>query len=459
MMFNRGEGMLGRSVEELSKFLGVDTANTQVIQGFAVDSRKVMNGHVFFALKGEKVDGHDYLAEAFQKGAIAAIVSKDCCHKFPFYTLIIVDDVLQAMQSLASFILSKQKKKIVAITGSVGKTTTKEFVATLLSSQYKVYKTPGNANSQIGLPLSILNRKDCGEDVMVLEMGMTQKGHIKNLVKIAPPDISVITKIAPAHIEYFSDGLEGIADAKSEILTHEKTSLAIINIQAAGYSAVSAKGSCQKITYSSNGVDAFPKGDYWLESSASKIRLCSKDEISPWMSLPFQAAHILENFIAAALVARKMEISWQAIAASSSSLELQEMRFEKIKRFDVTFINDCYNANPDSMKAALANLPVPERGGRKIAVLGHMVELGIHSDAMHRDVGVFASLHVDKLLCLGSRCLPMKEGFLLSGRSVEHFDLMEEMKKSLFSQIAPGDVVLVKASNSVGLWKVLETEN
>ena len=125
----------------------------------------------------------------------------------------------------------------------------------------------------------------------------------------------------------------------------------------------------------------------------------------------------------------------------------------------MTFINDCYNANPESMKAALVNLPSTVNGGRKIAVLGHMVELGAQSDHMHHDVGVFASLHVDKLLCLGEKCLPMREGFLLSGRPVEHFDRLEEMKKSLFSQVGPGDVVLIKASNSVGLWKVLETEN
>jgi UDP-N-acetylmuramoyl-tripeptide--D-alanyl-D-alanine ligase len=459
MVLNRGGSMLGWSVEKMSKFWGVDIANSQVIQGFAVDSRKVMDGHVFFALKGDQVDGHDYLSEAFDKGAIAAVVSKDCRQRFPFHTLIVVDDVLHAMQTLASNILSMQKKKIVAITGSVGKTTTKEFVATLLSSHYKVYKTPGNANSQIGLPLSILNKKDCEEDVMVLEMGMTQRGHIKNLVNIAPPDVSVITKIAPAHIEYFSDGLEGIADAKSEILAHDKTSLAIINAQAAAFSAISSKVVCKKITYSSVGVDARAKADYWLESSASNVRLCSEDDTSPWMSLPFQATHILENFTAAAIVARKMGVSWQAIASSCSSLGLHEMRFEKIKRCGVTFINDCYNANPESMKAALANLPAAESGGRKIAVLGHMVELGSYSDDMHHDIGVFASLHVDKLLCIGKKCLPMKEGFLLSGRSVEHFDLMEEMKKSLFNQIGSGDVVLIKASNSVGLWKVLETEN
>ena len=193
-----------------------------------------------------------------------------------------------------------------------------------------------------------------------------------------------------------------------------------------------------------------------MESEGSQIRICRDEENSPWFTLPFEAPHLRENFIAAALVARYFKISWEEITSSCSKLELIEKRFERIERDGVTFINDSYNANPESMKLAISNLPKPEKGGRIILALGHMVELGSYSDPCHREIGEYADRYGDRLFCLGEKCLPMKEGFAKSGKPVEHFEDLKSMQKSLFAEVKKGDVVLIKASNSVGLWRILE---
>jgi len=446
--------MLGKRLTDLENYFGKDSYNEKIIEGFAVDSRKVKPGFVFFALAGEKVDGHDFLIDAFKNGAIAAVVSSSFSERFPGHTLLYVDDVLDALQTLAREVLSTQNKRIVAITGSMGKTTTKEFTATLLSAKYEVFKTPGNANSQIGLPLSLLNRKDQGEEIMVLEMGMMGHGQISRLVEIAPPELAVITKIAPAHLEFFPNGLEGIAEAKSEILSHAKTEYAIINSIALVYESITFRGNSGKTYYS---LERDFSSDHWMESEGSQIRICREVEKSPWLTLPFDAPHLRENFIAAALVARYFNITWEEIAFACSNLTLFEKRFEKIERDGVIFINDSYNANPESMKLAIANLPKPGKGGRTILALGSMVELGSYSEPSHREIGEYADRYGDRLFCLGEKCLPMKEAFAKSGKPVEHFQDIKSMQKSLFAEVKKGDVVLIKASNSVGLWRILES--
>jgi len=446
--------MIGRQLRELENYFGKDSSNEKIIEGFAVDSRKVKPGFVFFALAGEKVDGHDFLIDAFKNGAIAAVVSSSFSERFPGHTLLNVDDVLDTLQTLGREVLSTQNNRIVAITGSMGKTTTKEFTATLLSAKYKVFKTPGNANSQIGLPLSLLNRKDLGEEIMVLEMGMMGHGQIARLVEIAPPELAVITKIAPAHLEFFPNGLEGIAEAKSEILSHPNTEYAIINSNGLVYESITFRGNSCKTYYS---LERDFSTDHWMESEGSQIRICRDVEKSPWLILPFDAPHLRENFIAAALVARYFGLSWEEIASACLKLELFEKRFEKIERDGVIFINDSYNANPESMKLAISNLPKPENGGRTIFALGHMVELGSSSESAHREIGEYAHKYGDRLFCLGEKCLPMKEAFEKSDKPVEHFEDIKSMQKSLFSELKKGDVVLIKASNSVGLWRILES--
>lgn len=452
--------MLGKTVGEFLHVLGISSEDPRKITGFAVDSRKVEDGFVFFALKGDRVDGHDFIQDAFSKGACIAVVSSSYKTEIALGDnhVVSVSDVLDLMHRLAKEVISSFYKTIVAITGSMGKTTTKEFCAHLLSQKYKVFKTPGNANSQIGLPLCILNQKDWDVDVIVLEMGMTLTGHIEKLTRIAPPDIAVITKIAPAHIEFFSDGLDGIASAKAEILSQKKTSFAVIEAGARLYRAISAALTMPHIGYSSDLSLCSLSKDCVLTSDGSCIYIESPGEESPALCLENIPRHLRENFMAAALIARHLGVSWQQIKDAIVDISSCEKRYQIIERHGVTFINDCYNANPESMKAAFLSMPCPKGIGRKIAALGPMVELGKESASLHAEVGQRAADAVDVLFCIDPRCSIMKDAFEKKGKTAYHFSDMSQMKRDLFSYLQQGDVVLIKASNSIGLWKLLEED-
>jgi UDP-N-acetylmuramoyl-tripeptide--D-alanyl-D-alanine ligase len=327
----------------------------------------------------------------------------------------------------------------------------------LLSRRYQVFKTPGNANSQIGLPLSLLNQARLPE-IVVLEMGMSAPGQIAKLVSIAPPEVAVMTKIAPAHLEFFDEGILGIAKEKSSVFSHIQTKRAIINGEASCFEVVLTSGTCIKDFYGLEQVGVRGHNHYTFTKQDSSVSIFDGVSTSPGLRLPFTEAHLVENFVASALVARYFGLSWEEIGDSACNLVGVEKRFEKIERLGITFINDCYNANPISMKAALSNLPNPVKGGRLIAVLGHMVELGTLSEQFHEEIGIFASEYVDLLFCLGEKCVPVKKGFEYSGKKVFWFQDIDDMKRELFNYINRGDVVLVKASNSVGLWRLLESD-
>ncbi|MBM3207852.1 MAG: UDP-N-acetylmuramoyl-tripeptide--D-alanyl-D-alanine ligase [Chlamydiae bacterium] len=444
--------MLGITLGDFGRLFCLNLNSNMPIKGFAVDSRKVESGFVFFALQGNKTDGHNYIEVAIKNGAIACVVSKQFEFSSSDALIIRVEDPLVALQSLARDFLSKQNKKIVAITGSVGKTTTKEFCYTLLSSKYKVFKTPGNANSQIGLPLSVLNHGNFEEDILIFEMGMSSYGQIEVLVQIAPPDLAVITRIAPAHIEHFEKGLEGIAEAKMEILSSDKTQHAVINEQVETFDVFKKNKGKNFIRYSTLESSS---ADFKLKKDKGFVRVENQNTFYD-LSPNFEESHFLENLLAAIAVARFFNVSWNQIGEAVKKLHFLEKRFERIIRNEVTFINDSYNANPDSMKAALANLPKPSLGAKSIAILGHMVELGSLSEIYHEEVGRFASTYVDILICYGDKSLPIKEGFDLSGKPSRFFNCLSELNQFLKKELQPGDVVLIKASNSVSLWKLMD---
>jgi UDP-N-acetylmuramoyl-tripeptide--D-alanyl-D-alanine ligase len=236
------------TVLDAAKRLGLALPTKKVIKGVEVDSRKVEAGQLFFALKGKKVDGHDHIAEAAAKGASAAIVSQEYRGESFGLSLIAVPDVLLTLQNLAKEAFLEKKWRVVAVTGSVGKTTTKEFLATLLEAKFRVIKTPGSANSQIGLPMSILNMEKEGE-LFVMEAGMSAPKELEKLVQIAPPEIALITRIGLAHAAYFVDGLEGIARAKAEIFSHPDTKVGFVNVQCKAFDSVMHAGKSEKRTF------------------------------------------------------------------------------------------------------------------------------------------------------------------------------------------------------------------
>jgi len=419
------------------------------ITGFSFDSREVKKGDLFFALKGANFDAHGFLKEVASRGAAAAVVDATYLGENFGLPLLKVPDVTEALQKLAKTIQALRKQRIVAVTGSVGKTTTKEFIATLLSQKYTVAKTPGNSNSQVALPTAILNAGG-EEEFFVAEMAMSAAGHIRKLVEIAPPEVAVVTKIGHANIEYFSDGFEGIAAAKAEILSHPKTTHAVLNRQVLAYQAFQKDYPLQKKIFALEPE----KGDFVLEGG---WYIKEGEASSQGFRLPFSATHLCEDFIAAASVARILGLSWNEIISGAHHLKTVDRRFERIERNGFVIINDCYNASPESMEAALSNLPIPSFGGKTIAVFGEMVDLGSYSEQRHRDVAQFASKKVDHFLCYGKGCLPMFDVFNKEGKPAEFFRDLKQLKTILFEISKPGDVILIKGSRSNKLWQILES--
>lgn len=439
------------NLSDLARDLDVPTKETISITGFSIDSRKVNPGDLFFALPGDKVDGHLFLKEAKERGARAAVVQNQ--YKGDPFGLVTlpVSNVLESLQMLATRQIERRKSKIVGITGSIGKTTTKEFTAHLLSSTYRVDKTPLSYNSQASLPLSILNSSPDAE-VLVLEMGMSEPGELKRLVSIAPPDIAVITTVALQHAIAFPEGIDSIAREKGEIFSCGKTTLGILHHDINLFQELKQKGSFKKVSFSCSNKEA----DYFLEEKEGGIRIFSKDEgtIDFAFTLPLFAHY--QNFLSAFLVARALNVPLETIAELIPTLKLPPMRFEQVKKKGVTFINDAYNANPDAMKAALQALQRFPTFGKRIAVLSEMNALGPFSDATHLEMGEVSIRSADILLCIGSRCAPMESVWRRGRKICLRFPDKLLLTEALRMIANEGDVVLLKGARAWALEEVLE---
>jgi UDP-N-acetylmuramoyl-tripeptide--D-alanyl-D-alanine ligase len=410
------------------------------ISAFRQKSSEVEYGDLFFALKGKKVDGHDFLGEVSKGRGVAAVVSKEYNGENFGLFLFRSDDVLLSLQDLAREQLIKNPVRIVGLTGSVGKTTTKEFLAVLLEAKYRVGKSPGSMNSQISLPLNLLNRKG-NEEICVLEMGMSEKGEIAKLVSIAPPEIALITKISPAHIANFKDGLLGIAREKCEIFSQPATKLCVVPQSLLNYLSPQK----EFVTFSIED----PKADFFLSSKGTEVKICERGKWGKSFSFHLKENHFKEDFLAAVATARMIGLSWQEIEERSAFVQPPKMRFEKVCLDQVTYINDAYNANPDSVLAALEALPKPKKGGKCIAVLGEMADQGVFSETNHRDIGNKALLKVDRLFCYGKETLPMVQAFIEGKKKGEIFFDKRELFKELKKQIHKNDVVLIKGKRSL----------
>jgi UDP-N-acetylmuramoyl-tripeptide--D-alanyl-D-alanine ligase len=439
-----------KTLSQIGHLLQCTVESTHCISGVCVDTRLLELDHLFFALPGERVDGHAFLQEAALKGAAGAVVCKS--YQGPDFnlTLLRVDDPLSALQDLAARMVAQSSTRIVAITGSLGKTTVKDFIKALLSTKYRVMHTPGNSNSKIGLPLAILNHMTGQEEILVLEMGMTHPGQLLRLVHICPPEVAVITSVALVHACNF-DSLEDIAKAKAEILLHSGTRVGIIPREICNYDEIMSLLHCQKISFSTQCPDA----DYYLNPQVPQIvEDHVKQQVASIGSLKLPGRHNLHNLLAAVAVARYFDVSWEDIAATVSSLQLPERRLQQLHHKGIHFVNDAYNAAELSIKAALEALP--QGLGNKVAVLGSMMELGKFSWDCHERVGEFALNYVDQVYCLGEECQPIYEIFKKAGRPTALFLDRQALVEHLKAVLRPNDVVLLKGSRSKELWKVLE---
>ncbi len=396
--------------------------NKQVFD-YQIDSKKITENSLFFALKGEKTDGHNYLWEAKKNKAYAAVVSKGYKKDIPGFKLLRVNNVLGFLQEIAKESLKRFKGKIIAVTGSFGKTTTKEFIYQILKSKYKVSKTYSNYNSQRGFPLSILNMNK-EVDFLVLEMGMDLKGEITKLVNIAPPDIAVVTSIVSYHNNF--DSPEKVADAKAEILSHDNTKLCVINKKLLKYKAFQEK---KCMSYSLDRT-----ADFYIKENL----ICEKNK-KYLLKTPFSERPLIENMLAAISVARIIGMSYEEIILCLKDLKTYKMRYEKVNINGVTFIKDMYNANFDAVESAIDS--IENKTGRVILVLGSMLGLGPHSKKCHEIIAEKAKRKTSYTLFFGKEWLHID--------NLNIFDSLAKLAKDLKKIIKKNDVVLVKGSRGM----------
>lgn len=432
--------MRGISIRKIAKHFGIVCDFEEQVSGYQIDSRMIEVGELFFALKGARADGHKHLAEVKERGGIGAVVSKG--YRGPDYGLILlgVEDVVLSLQDLARSLMQECKSQMIGITGSVGKTTTKEFAATLLEGKFKVGKTYLNYNTKLTYPITLLNRAG-DEDVLVVELGMSKPGDIQRLLQIAAPDIAMLTKVGFVHAANFKD-LADIAQNKAQIFTHPKTKKCLFYHGLYAFPEAISMIHSEKVSFSleERRADLFLSSEYFVDEKG--VRAYQFDP-------PYKQAHLLHDFLAAVGIARAMKMDWDEINRQVPLLNLPKMRFEQLEKDGVLLINDAYNANPESMKAALRSLPPPKEGGKRIAVLGMMVDMGEEHDRMHRDVGKFAQGHIDHLLVMGEEALLILEAFQEVKKPAEYYEDFEALSKRLKHLMNPGDVVLVKASRCV----------
>jgi UDP-N-acetylmuramoyl-tripeptide--D-alanyl-D-alanine ligase len=409
------------------------------IQNFEKDTRIIQKGDMYVAIKGEKFDGNDFYKDAINKGAVACLMSKEPDEKIG--SIVLVENTVKAIQQIAAYKRSQVDIPVVAVTGSVGKTSTKDIVAAVMSQKYKVLKTQGNLNNDIGLPFTLLRLHD--ENAIVVEMGMNHFGEISLLTSIAKPTLAIITNIGTAHIGNLGSR-ENILKAKLEILEGLQGNSVIINNDNDLLSdwAEKNKEKYNIITYGINNKNSkYVAEDIHSYEDRSEYRIDGKEVV-----VPVGGEHFVLNSLCAIAVGRYFDIPMAKITEGISGFELTKGRMEIEKaKCGASIINDTYNANYDSMKAAIEYLEKIE-GKRKIAVLGDMKELGEYSESLHRKVGEEVK-DIDILITIGELAKCIEE--TADVREMLHFDNNESALEYLKKIMKKDDIILLKASNSM----------
>ena len=429
---------------------------TAVAQGYSIDSRTVQPGELFFAVKGERMDGHDFVAQALGKGAVAAVIRKDQLARYPAIAgLLAVDDTLAALQTLGTAVRRLWAKPLVGVTGSTGKTTTKDAIAHVLSKRFRVLKSQGNFNNHFGLPLMLL-KLEPEHDIAVIEMGMSHAGEIAALAKFAQPEIGVVTNVAPVHLEFFNSVAE-IAQAKYELIASlPATGTAILNADDEYVSQFGREFHGKMVLYgmkASADVRAENIEFRGAAGSAFEVVAAGRRERA---TLPLVGQHNISNALAAVAVGLERGLTLSEATSTLATLAPPDKRGEVVQLGNITVINDCYNSNPkalDAMVDTLAAMPAK----RRIVVAGEMLELGPAGEAMHRQSGQhMAGQNIDCLIGVRGLAEPMVEAARAAGIQAEFVATPEEAGEWLIRETRDGDVVLLKASRGVKLERALE---
>jgi UDP-N-acetylmuramoyl-tripeptide--D-alanyl-D-alanine ligase len=418
---------------------------------YGIDSRLAGAGELFFALPGRR-DGHDFVGAAAAKGAAGAVVARPVPSPRAGFGLVRVGDTVAALQALARDVLGRRPVKVVGITGSVGKTTTKEFTAAVLGSRFRVLKSEGNFNNHLGLALSLL-RLEPGHDAAVLEMGMSAAGEIRALVRIAPPDVAVITNVSPVHLQFFKS-LEGIALAKKEILDGAKPgATAVLNGDDPLVAGIAEGFSGRKIAFGYSPRCDVRAEDVRRTGLAGHEFLLRYGPESARVAVPFVNGVYIANILAAAAVALALGLGLDEVRPALLTLRPHAGRGVLVEAGGgVRVYDDSYNSNPRALEAALTGLAALP-AGRKVAVLADMLELGDGEKAFHRKAGeILARAGWDVLVAVGPLAAAIAEaaaGAGLSPAAIHRFPDSSAAAAAIRDIVREGDLVLVKGSRGM----------
>lgn len=426
-----------------------------------IDSRQIEQDGIFIATKGERVDGHSFIPQVFEKGALGVV-----CEELPEVlpgVCIQVEDSFRALQDIAAYYREQLTIPVVGITGSVGKTSTKEMIAGVLSEKYNVLKTEGNFNNEIGVPLMILKIRQ-EHQIAVLEMGINHFGEMHNLSRMAKPDICVMTNIGQCHLEFLGTR-DGILKAKSEIFDFANPKAQVIvngdddKLQLLGTESVPYLKNSMTLTRFGRGQQNEFYADHIKINGlfGSSMVVHTPDGAFP-LEVKLPGEHQIYNALAATAVAMKLGMTPQEIAAGAAKVQAMGGRSHLIRTNRYVVLDDCYNANPVSMKAAVELLT--NAVGRKVAILGDMFELGEKETQLHAGIGTFcAECGIDEVICVGSLSANMAQAAKESGAAgiqVYHYEELQQLRRDLPGLLQPGDNILIKASHAMHFEKLVE---
>ena len=421
------------------------------------DSRTLTTGDCFVALTGDRFDGHSFVPEAKQRGAVAAVVSNRTVEAPGDLGLVGVPDTLEALQRFAGTYRSLLPVRTIGVTGSSGKTSTKELIASVLRTRFRTKATEGNLNNHIGVPLTLI-RLDEEDEYAVIEMGMNHPGEIAPLAAMAAPVIGVISSIGPAHIEFFS-GQEAIAEEKAALLTALPShGVAVLNSDDQ-WSRRMASRTTARVVWVGSGVESsFRAEDVRVTDQGIEFQLRHGDEAVP-VRLPFYNRVMVSNALLAAAVGIECGLRLDEIARGLEAVQVPGARMQVVRARGASIINDAYNANPASMRAALVALKEFPNASRRVAVLGSMGELGRHAAELHGEVGTFAA-HQDValIIAVGPNAEACRMGALAAGMNPDDVLLAYDAREAtalLAARLRAGDAVLVKGSHFMGLEKLV----
>ena len=435
------------------------------VAGYSIDSRTVRAGELFFAIHGPRHDGHDHVEGALERGALAAVVSAQRARRFAD-TLrgfcLVADDTLLALHQLARAMRKSWGKKIAGVTGSVGKTTTKEILAALLGAKLRVLKSEGNFNNAYGLPLTLFRLED-EHDAAVLEMGMSRRYELQGLAAIAKPDVGVVTRVAPAHLEFFAS-VEEIALAKRELIEglNGSDSVAVLNADDPLVAAFAAHAPGRVLTY---GIDS--AADYRAEAIEDRGALGSAFLLvangkHTRLELALPGRHVISNSLAALAAASEWGIGAAEAQTVLRNLHAPAMRGELLRFSNgAALINDSYNSSPAALHAMIKVLAATPNYRRRILAAGEMRELGATSAQLHREAGEFAATtrKIDWVIGVEGVADQVVEGAVAGGVPRAHtkvFASSGDAAAFLVDFVAPGDLLLVKGSRGVQMERIVE---